>query len=117
MPFFLFIVVFLAGAFVDAFLANFLFAACIVFMPCLSFGLPQPQVAHITSSSFVEQRSQIFLACRLYLHQASSALETSSLQSSLQSSCKYPYILASHIFYTYYFFFFLEAAALSTRFG
>jgi hypothetical protein len=46
MPFFFTIEDFLpfAGA---AFLANFLFAAFTVFMPCLSLGLPQPQVAHI----------------------------------------------------------------------
>jgi hypothetical protein len=42
-------------------------------MPCLSFGLPQPQVAHITSSSFVGQQSLSLLACRLYPYQASSA--------------------------------------------
>jgi hypothetical protein len=45
-------------------------AAARVFMPCLSFGLPQPQVAHITSSSFLGQRSQSLLACRSCLHQA-----------------------------------------------
>jgi len=62
-------------------------------MPCLFFGAPQPQVAHITSSSFVGQRSQSLLACRLCLHQASSALETSFLQSFLQSSCNRRYSL------------------------
>jgi hypothetical protein len=33
-------------------LANFLFAAANVFMPCLSLGFPQPQVAHIICSPF-----------------------------------------------------------------
>jgi len=49
MPFFLTALVFLALLFELDFLANFLLAADRVFMPCLSFGLPQPQVAHITS--------------------------------------------------------------------
>jgi hypothetical protein len=74
---------FLALPLESDFLSNFLLAAARVFMPCLSLGLPQPQVAHITSSSFVEQQSQILLACHLCPHQASSALETSSLQSFL----------------------------------
>ena len=83
MPFFLTMLDFLALPLESDFLSNFLLAAARVFIPCLSLGLPQPQVAHITSSSFVEQRSQILLACRLCLHQASFALETSSLQSFL----------------------------------
>jgi len=65
-----------AGA---VFLSNFLFAAFRVFIPCLSFGLPQPQVAHITfSSSYEERQSQILLACRLCPYQASFALVTFS---------------------------------------
>jgi len=76
MPFFLTALVFLALPFESDFLANFLLAASRVFMPCLAFGLPQPQVAHIISSSFVGQRSQSFLACHLCPYQASSALET-----------------------------------------
>ena len=52
------------------FLSNFLFAAARVFIPCLSAGFIQPQVAHTTSSSFVGQRSQSLLASRLCLHQA-----------------------------------------------
>jgi hypothetical protein len=59
MPFFLTIEDFLpfAGA---AFLANFLFAARTVFMPCLSLGIPQPQVAHITSSFLFSLRKLAF---------------------------------------------------------
>jgi hypothetical protein len=83
MPFFRTDDTFLALPFESDFLAYFLLAAARVFMPCLSFGFMQPQVAHIISSSFVGQRSRIPLACHLYLHQASFALGTSSLQSSL----------------------------------
>jgi len=79
MPFFLGIEAFLAFAGAAFFTANFLFADCRVFIPCLFFGAPHPQVAHITSSSYGGQQSQILLACRLCLHQASSALGTSSL--------------------------------------
>jgi len=54
----------------------------------------------ITSSSFVGQQSQSFLACRSCLHQVSFALET----SSLQSSCKRLYSQALnnriHMIYT-----------------
>jgi len=127
MPFFLTIEDFLplAGA---AFLANFLLASLRDFMPCLSFGFMQPQVAHITSSSFVGQRSQSLLACRLCLYQAFSALETSSLEMpSLQSSCRHPYSLAlnSHIrmICTYYLLAFLGFATFflpepaGTQFG
>jgi len=84
----------------EVFLSNFLFAAFRVFIPCLSFGLPQPQVAHITSSSFVGRQSQILLACRLCPYQASFALVTFSLQTSLQSFCNYLYSLAFHMIYT-----------------
>jgi len=77
MPFFLTALVFLALPFESDFLANFLLAAARVFMPCLSLGFMQPQVAHITFSSLHEgQRSQSFLACHLCPYQASSALET-----------------------------------------
>jgi len=46
-PFFRTALVFLALPFESDFLSYFLLAAFRVFMPCLSFGLPQPQVAHI----------------------------------------------------------------------
>jgi hypothetical protein len=73
MPFFLTALVFLALPFESDFLANFLLAAARVFIPCLSFGFMQPQVAHITSSSFEEQQSQIPLTYRFYLNQVSFA--------------------------------------------
>jgi len=79
MPFLRTTLAFLALPLESDFLSNFLLAAARVFMPCLSFGLPQPQVAHIISSSFEEQRSQNLLAFRLCPYQASSALGTSSL--------------------------------------
>ena len=74
---------FLALPLESDFLACFLLAAARVVCPCLSLGLPQPQVEHITSSSFVGRQSQILLACRPCLYQASFALETFSSQSSL----------------------------------
>jgi hypothetical protein len=79
MPFFFTIEVFLPFAGTAFLAANFLFAAGNVFIPCLFFGAPHPQVAHITSSSYEGQQSQIPLACHLYLYQVSSALETFSL--------------------------------------
>jgi hypothetical protein len=117
MPFFLTIGAFLAFAGAAFFAANFLFAACRVFIPCLFFGIPQPQVAHITSSSYVGRQSLTFLACHLCPYQASFALVTSSLQSSCP--CRIRLRLFSfriRMLRTYYFFF-LEAAALSTRLG
>jgi len=107
MPFFLTIEDFLAFAGAAFLAANLLFAACTVFIPCLFFGAPHPQVAHITSSSYGGRRSQNLLACRLCLHQVSSALET----SSWQSSCKHPYSRALnnriHMIYTLLFTSFL----------
>jgi len=103
MPFFLTMLAFLALPFGSDFLAYFLLAAARVFMPCLSFGFMQPQVAHIISSSLHEgQQSQIPLACRSCLHQVSFALET----SSLQSSCKrlYSPALNNRIHMTYTLF-------------
>jgi len=79
MPFLRTTLAFLALPLESDFLAYFLLAASRVFMPCLSFGLPQPQVAHITSSSFEEQQSLSLLVCRLCPYQASSALGTFSL--------------------------------------
>ncbi len=82
MPFFLTMLDFLALPLESDFLSNFLLAAARVFMPCLSFGLPQPQVAHITSSSFEEQQSLSLLAFRLCPCQASSALGTYLLKTT-----------------------------------
>jgi len=69
MPFFLTIEAFLALSFESDFLAYFLLAAAKVFIPCLSFGFMQPQVAHITFSSFLGRLDQILQSCHLRLHQ------------------------------------------------
>jgi len=102
MPFFLGIEAFLAFAGAAFFAANFLFAACTVFIPCLFLGCIQPQVAHTTSSSFVGTQSQSLLACHLCLHQVSFALGTSFLQFSCKHPCNLALNSRIHMICTYY---------------